>query len=104
MGSLTANLHLLMVSFYQPTPKRFKIITEADAFPSDQYLLESQVRFHGFDPKEAIVEIKPRSGEHVLRNEDILLAIKENSEELALVFMSGVDRKSTRLNSSHVRI
>src|SRR5690554_5902098 len=90
MGSLTANLHLLMVSFYQPTPKRFKIITEADAFPSDQYLLESQVRFHGFDPKEAIVEIKPRSGEHVLRNEDILLAIKENSEELALVFMSGV--------------
>jgi len=90
MGSLTANLHFLMVSFYQPTQKRFKIITEAEAFPSDRYLLESQTKFHGFDPKEAIIEIKPRQGEHLLRLEDILHTIEEHREEVALVFMSGV--------------
>ncbi|MCF6351888.1 MAG: kynureninase [Cyclobacteriaceae bacterium] len=90
MNSLTTNLHLLMVSFYRPTPKRFKIITEAGAFPSDQYALESQVKFHGLTPKETIIEITPREGETTIRTEDILTAIETNAEELALVMFSGV--------------
>ena len=64
--SLTTNLHLLMVSFYQPTNKRFKILCEKKAFPSDQYALQSQVNFHGYDPNEAIVEVGPRKGEHTI--------------------------------------
>ncbi len=90
MNSLTVNLHLLMVSFYRPTQQRFKIITEAGAFPSDQYALETQVRFHGFDPDEAIIELAPRAGEHLLRTEDILETIDRQGEQLALVMMGGV--------------
>jgi kynureninase len=67
MNSLTVNLHLLMISFYKPTKKRFKILMEGGAFPSDQYAMESQARFHGFDPKDAIVEVLPREGEYILR-------------------------------------
>ena len=91
MGSLTNNLHLLFVSFYRPTSKRFKIISEAKMFPSDRYLLETQVQFHGFDPDEAIVEIHPRAGESLIREDDILKAIQENADELALVFFGGVN-------------
>lgn len=91
MGTLTNNLHLLMVSFYRPTKQRYKIITEARNFPSDQYALDSQVRFHGFEPKDAIIEIAPREGETFLRTEDILACIEDNSESLALVMMSGVN-------------
>lgn len=90
MNSLTANLHFLMVSFYQPSRNRFKIITESEAFPSDRYMLDSQVRFHGYDPEEAIIEIQPRPGEHTLRTEDILRVIEENKDNLALIMMSGV--------------
>jgi kynureninase len=91
MNTLTVNLHLLMVSFYQPKGKRFKIIMEGGAFPSDQYALESQVRFHGFDPKEAIIEVFPREGEEILRTEDILAQIKENADEIALVLFGGIN-------------
>ena len=91
MNQLTVNLHLLMVSFYRPTQERFKILCEARAFPSDQYALESQVRFHGFDPEEAIIEIVPRPGEFCLREEDILEAIDTHAEELALVMLGGVN-------------
>jgi kynureninase len=90
MNSLTTNLHLLMVSFYRPTKSRYKIIAESGAFPSDQYTLESQVRFHGYNPDEAIIELEPRQGEDTLRTEDILQVIKEQGDELALVMMSGV--------------
>ncbi len=90
MNSLTSNLHQLMVSFYQPSGKKFKIITEAGAFPSDMYMLESQVKFHGLSPEEAIIELSPREGTHILRTHDILEAIKENTDELALVMMAGL--------------
>lgn len=91
MNTLTVNLHLLMVSFYRPTAKRFKIICEEKAFPSDQYMLQSQVRFHGLDPKEAIVEVKRREGEHFWHTEDIIAKIKEVGAELALVIIGGVN-------------
>lgn len=90
MNQLTSNLHFLFVSFYRPTRQRFKIIMEAGAFPSDMYLVETQVKFRGFNPDETIVELKPRSGEHHLRHEDILQAIENNKHELAMVFFSGV--------------
>ena len=90
MQTLTANLHLAMVSFYRPTKERYKIVMEAGAFPSDQYAIESQVRFHGFDPEDAIIEITPREGEHIIHHEDIIDAIKENAESIALVMFSGI--------------
>ncbi|MFV1450638.1 kynureninase [Maribacter sp. HS] len=91
MNTLTVNLHLLMVSFYNPTQKRFKILCEEKAFPSDQYMFQSQVRFHGLDPDETIVEIKKREGEHHWRTEDILAKIEELGDELALVLIGGVN-------------
>lgn len=90
MNQLTSNLHFLFVSFYRPNQQKFKIIMEAGAFPSDMYLVESQVKFHGFNPSEAIVEVKPREGEHTLRHQDILDTIEAHKDELALVFFSGV--------------
>lgn len=91
MNQLTVNVHLLMVSFYRPRGLRHKIICEQKAFPSDQYALESQVRFHGYDPEEAIIEVGPREGEYTVRHEDILAAIEKHADELALVFIGGVN-------------
>ncbi|MES2689801.1 MAG: kynureninase [Bacteroidota bacterium] len=91
MNNLTANLHLMMVSFYRPTKTRYKIMMEASAFPSDQYAMESQARFHGLDPNEAIIELKPREGEYTLRTEDIIAEINEHKNELAIVMMGGVN-------------
>ena len=91
MNTLTVNLHLLMVSFYQPKGKRVKIIMEGGAFPSDQYAIESQVRFHGLEPDDAIIEVFPRAGEDTLRTEDIISKINEHSEELALVLFGGIN-------------
>lgn len=91
MNTLTINLHLLMVSFYRPSGKRFKIICEEKAFPSDQYMISSQVRFHGFDPSDAIVEISRREGENNFRTEDIIQKIEEVGDECALVLIGGVN-------------
>lgn len=91
MNSLTVNLHLLMVSFYKPIGNRFKILMEGGAFPSDQYALASQARFHGYDPKDAIVEIFPREGEFILRTEDILETINKHADDLALVLFGGIN-------------
>ncbi len=91
MNSLTVNLHLLFVSFYRPDKKRFKIISESRMFPSDRYMLETQVRFHGFDPDEAIIEIEPREGEYLIREEDILAVVQDHRDELALVFFGAVN-------------
>lgn len=91
MNTLTVNLHLLMVSFYRPTKKRYKILCEEKAFPSDQYMMQSQVRFHGFDPKDAIVEVSKRPGEHHWNTDDIIEMINEIGDELALVMLGGVN-------------
>ena len=91
MNGLTSNLHFLMVSFYRPQPHRFKILCEAKAFPSDQYALASQARFHGYDPKEAIVEVAPREGEHTVREEDYLDIIEKHGDEIALMMIGGVN-------------
>lgn len=91
MNTLTTNLHLLLVSFYRPSAHRYKIIMEAGAFPSDQYALESQARFHGLDPDKAIVEVAPRPGEETLRTEDILETIRREGEQTALVLFGGVN-------------
>jgi len=91
MNSLTVNLHLMLTTFYRPDKKRFKIITEAGAFSSDQYALESQVKLHGLDPRKAIVEVKPRKGEYTIRTEDIVECIDQNKKELALVFFGGIN-------------
>jgi kynureninase len=91
MNGLTTNLHLLMVSFYRPTPDRFKVLVESKAFPSDQYAVDSQVRFHGYDPEKAIIEVSPRDGEHTIREEDIIENINKHGDELALVFIGGVN-------------
>lgn len=99
MNHLTVNLHLLMFSFYRPTfvdeenkrqPKRYKIIMEAGAFPSDMYAVQSQVESYGFNYDEAVIEMLPREGEFTLRTEDIIQAIEEAGDTLALSFFSGV--------------
>jgi kynureninase len=97
MGSLTTNLHLLMVSFYRPTQKRCKIVVEKSPFPSDRYMVQSQARFHGFDPREAIVELQPRAGEDLLRTDDILDVIEAHGDEIALFMMGGVNFYSGQL-------
>lgn len=91
--SLTTNLHLLMVSFFQPNKAtgRTKILFEGKAFPSDLYALETQVRFHGLNPDTDLVGMMPREGEHVLRDEDILAKIAELGDTLALVMFGGVN-------------
>jgi kynureninase len=91
MNQLTVNLHLLLVSFYRPTKTRYKILCEAKAFPSDQYALESQVKYHHLDPDDAIIEVSPRAGEHCIRHEDILEAIDKNKDSLALIMIGGVN-------------
>lgn len=90
MNHLTVNLHLMLTTFYRPTKTRFKIITEAGAFSSDQYAFESQVKLHGLNPDEAIVELRPQEGEYSLRTEDIIATIQKHSSELALVIIGCV--------------
>ncbi len=91
MNTLTVNLHILLHSFYRPQGGRYKILMEAGAFPSDQYAMETQVRMHGFDPYDAIIEIAPREGAHTIEEADILYAIARAGDSLAVVIMGGVN-------------
>ena len=91
MNHLTVNLHLLMISFYQPTKTRYKIICEAKAFPSDQYAFQSQVKLHGFNPAEAIIEVYPKEGTELISTEDILATLEAHKESVALILFSGVN-------------
>jgi kynureninase len=91
MNTLTTNLHMLMVSFYRPTAKKFKIVIESDAFPSDRYAVQSQLKFHGFDPEEGLVEWKPRKGEELLQIEDLEKILEEHGDEIALLLIGGVN-------------
>jgi len=97
MNALTVNLHLMLLSFYRPTPQRFRIIMEAGAFPSDQYAVETLVRHHHLDPAETIIEIAPRPGEKLIREEDIVKAIGDHAETLALVLFGGINYYSGQL-------
>jgi kynureninase len=91
MNTLTTNLHLLMVSFYQPTKTKYKIIIESDAFPSDRYAVQSQLSFHGFDPEEALIEWKPKEGKELLELEDLKSILDSQGDEVALLLVGGVN-------------
>ncbi|NXP33723.1 KYNU Kynureninase, partial [Leiothrix lutea] len=90
MNGLTVNLHLLMLSFFKPTPRRYKILLEAKAFPSDHYAMESQLRLHGLDVEKNMVLLQPRQGEETLRTEDILAVIEKEGDSIAVILLSGV--------------
>ena len=91
MNTLTANLHFMMVSFYQPTKTRYKIVIESDAFPSDKYAVESQLRHHGFNDKEGLILWKPRKNEELLHFEDLEAILESQGEEIALLMIGGVN-------------
>jgi kynureninase len=91
MNSLTVNLHLMMVSFYRPTASKHKIVVERGAFPSDQYAVKSQIRFHGFDPASSLIELAPLPGEDCLRDEQISSLIEGSGDEIALIMLGGVN-------------
>ena len=91
MNALTVNIHLLMVSFYQPNKTRNKIIIEQGTFPSDQYAIESQIKFHGFDPQDTLIELRPRESETTLRTKDVLAVVRKVNEELATVILGSVN-------------
>jgi kynureninase len=91
MNTLTVNLHLMMVSFYQPTEKRHKIIIEGDAFPSDIYAVESQIKHHGLSPKTSLIKLRPRDGESAIRTEDIQTIIEREGDEISLIMLGGVN-------------
>ena len=91
MNTLTANLHFLMASFYSPTKKRPKILIESDAFPSDRYAVQTQLEFHGYDPKDCLIEWSPRAGETLLHIEDLESLLEKQGAEIALLLIGGVN-------------
>ncbi len=91
MSTLTANLHFMMVSFYRPNKKKYKIIIEGDAFPSDIYAVESQIMHHGLLPEEALIKLKPRKGEYHIRTEDIQKVLENENESISLIMLGGVN-------------
>ncbi len=97
MNSLTANLHLMMVSFYRPTPQRHKIVIEAGAFPSDRYAVESQIRFHGLDPAQSLIELRPRPSEATIRQEAIEALMEREGPSIALIMLGGVNYATGQL-------
>ena len=102
MNTLTVNLHLMMLSFYHPTKERYQILMEAGAFPSDQYAVETQVRFYGLDPEKTIIEIHPRDENKIILEEDILDTIDKHKDTLALVLIGGINYYSGQLFDMNV--
>ena len=90
MNALTVNLHLLLVSFFRPSGNRTRLMIEKGAFPSDRYAALSQLRMHGLDPEDNLIELEPRAGEHALRSEDIEARITQEGDRLACVMLCGV--------------
>merc|ERR1711962_1216617 len=90
MNGLSVNLNLLLLSFYQPTKDRYKILIEDHAFPSDRYAMKSQAALRGYDPAKSVIEVGPRTGEHTIRTEDILKILDEQGSSIAVVCLSGV--------------
>ncbi len=90
MNSLSVNLHLLLTSFYRPTPQRHRMLIEANAFPSDRYVVCSQLQLHGYDPATSLIEIAPREGEDCLRTEDIVATLEQHGAGIATVLLPGV--------------
>jgi kynureninase len=90
MNGLSVNLHLMMTSFYRPTPDRYKILIEDGAFPSDAYAAQTQIAVHGYDAHEGLFRMAPRTGESLLRTEDVVEAIERRGSEIALVLLPGV--------------
>jgi kynureninase len=97
MNTLTVNLHLLMVSFYRPTPQRNKILIEYSAFPSDQYAVKSQIKFHAYDPEAALIELKPKTGKETVTWDDFENVMKNEGELIALILIGGVNYYSGQL-------
>lgn len=97
MNSLTVNLHLMMLSFYRPTPARHMIVIEDTAFPSDSYAVRSQAAFHGFDPDLSVVRLGAREGETGLRSEDVVAFLRQHGDKVALVLLGGVNYYSGEL-------
>jgi kynureninase len=91
MNSLTANLHLMLTTFYRPARARSKILLDTPAFPSDLYAMQSQVRQRGLDPAEELIALQPRAGGHVLRTEEVEEVLECRGEEIALVVWNGVN-------------
>lgn len=90
MNSLSVNLHLMLISFYRPTPQRYRLLIERGAFPSDRYAVESQLRLHGFDPSDALIEVGPREGEDSVRHEDLCAVLEQHGASIATVLLPGV--------------
>ena len=97
MNSLTTNLHLMMVSFYQPTKSKYKILIESDAFPSDKYAMESQLKFHGYDTNDGLILWKPREGENLCRFEDLEKIMEEQGDKIALLMIGSTNYYSGQL-------
>ena len=97
MNSLTTNLHLMMVSFYQPTKSKYKIVVESDAFPSDKYAMESQLKFHGYDSNDGLILWKPREGENLCRFEDLEKIMEDQGDEIALLMIGSTNYYSGQL-------
>jgi len=91
MNSLTVNLHLMMVSFYRPTPQRYKILIESPAFPSDGYAVRTQLQFHGYDPTDGLIEVGPRDGAETISLDDYAAALDQHGDSIALVLWGGVN-------------
>ena len=97
MNSLTTNLHLMMVSFYKPTKSKYKIVIESDAFPSDKYAMESQLKFHGYNTNDGLILWKPREGENLCRFEDLEKIMEEQGDEIALLMIGSTNYYSGQL-------